>query len=108
VIDVESLHIALAAAGIATLGILSPGADFIVVSHSALAGRARTAGWVAVGVVVGNVLWAAAGLLGLSVVFALAPTLFTGTLSGALGRGPPHHRSETGSPIGKPAPEGAP
>jgi hypothetical protein len=30
VIDVESLHIALAAAGIATLGILSPGADFIV------------------------------------------------------------------------------
>jgi threonine efflux protein len=82
---VDSLHIALAAAGISALGILSPGPDFIVVSHSALAGRARSAAWVAGGVVVGNVLWAAAGLLGLSAVFALAPALFIAVkVAGAL------------------------
>jgi threonine efflux protein len=58
------------------LGIVSPGPDFIVVSHSALAGHTRSAVYVASGVVIGNALWAATGLLGLRVVFAVFPAAF--------------------------------
>jgi threonine efflux protein len=75
----DTLHIVLAAAGVSALGILSPGPDFIVVSHSAVAGRTRHAAWVATGVIVGNVLWAGAALLGLSALFALAPALLLTT-----------------------------
>ncbi len=62
--------------GLAAVGIMSPGPDFVVVSYTAMTGARRQAGLVASGVVGGNVMWAATAVLGLGVLLAVAPTLF--------------------------------
>ena len=61
---------------IALVGIMSPGPDFIAVSYTAITGSRRTAIPVALGVVLGNGLWAGAALLGVGALFALFPSLF--------------------------------
>jgi threonine/homoserine/homoserine lactone efflux protein len=73
---VDTLRALVAVSALAAVGIMSPGPDFVVVSYTAMTGARRRAGWVASGVVVGNAMWAAAALLGLSVLLSLAPTLF--------------------------------
>ncbi len=61
---------------IALVGIMSPGPDFIAVSYTAITGSRRNAIPVALGVVLGNGLWAGAALLGVGALFALFPSLF--------------------------------
>jgi threonine efflux protein len=73
---VDTLRAVAAVSALAAVGIMSPGPDFVVVSYTAMTGARRRAGWVASGVVVGNAMWAAAALLGLSALLSLAPTLF--------------------------------
>ncbi len=63
-------------AGIAALGVMSPGPDFIAVTHAAVASSRKQAGAVAAGVVLGNGIWAAAALFGVGTLFILFPTLF--------------------------------
>ncbi len=63
-------------AGIADLGVMSPGPDFIAVTHAAVASSRKQAGAVAAGVVLGNGIWAAAALFGVGTLFILFPTLF--------------------------------
>lgn len=72
----ETLRALVAVSALPAVGIMSPGPDFVVVSHTAMTGARRRAGWVASGVVVGNAMWAAAALLGFSVLLSLAPALF--------------------------------
>ena len=66
----------LTLAGIAALGVMSPGPDFIAVTHAAVASTRKLAGAVAAGVVLGNGIWAAAALFGVGTLFILFPTLF--------------------------------
>jgi threonine/homoserine/homoserine lactone efflux protein len=63
-------------AAIASVGILSPGPDFVAVSYAAVSRARRQAALVAAGVVLGNGIWAAAALLGVATLFALFPSLF--------------------------------
>ncbi len=72
----ESLNAIATVAGIAALGIMSPGPDFLAISYSSVTGLKRNAFAVAAGVVLGNGLWAGAALLGVSTLFALFPSLF--------------------------------
>lgn len=74
----ESITTLITLAGIAAMGIMTPGPDFVAVSHASLtAGRAQ-ASCVAVGVVLGNGIWAGAALFGVGVLFTLFPTFFIG------------------------------
>ncbi|EPJ43202.1 MAG: hypothetical protein OFPI_43900 [Osedax symbiont Rs2] len=66
----------LTLAGIAALGVMSPGPDFIAVTHAAVSSSKKQAGAVAAGVVLGNGIWAAAALFGVGTLFILFPTLF--------------------------------
>jgi len=72
----ESLFAIATVAAIACVGIMSPGPDFVAVTYAAVTGSRRSAAVVAVGVVLGNVLWAGAALLGVGALFALFPSLF--------------------------------
>jgi threonine efflux protein len=72
----ESLSAIATVAAIACVGIMSPGPDFVAVTYAAVTGSRRSAAAVAVGVVLGNVLWAGAALLGVGTLFALFPSLF--------------------------------
>ena len=66
-------HAVLAVAGIAAIGVMSPGPNFMVVAQRAVA-RGRTEALAAVlGVVTVSALWAAASLFGIGVVFRLFP-----------------------------------
>ena len=72
-------------AGVAALGIMSPGPDFIAVSHSAITSNRKLAASVATGVVIGNAVWAGAALFGVGALFILFPTfLFVFKLIGGL------------------------
>lgn len=80
----DTAHALIGVSALAAVGILSPGPDFVVVSYTAMTGARSGAAWVASGVVLGNAVWAAAAVLGLSALLALAPTLFiTFKLAGA-------------------------
>ena len=57
---------------------MSPGPSFVVVMRSALAHSSREALWVTLGLGLGTLLWAAAALFGLSLVFAAFPWLYLG------------------------------
>jgi threonine/homoserine/homoserine lactone efflux protein len=73
---VESIYAVLTVAAIAAVGIMSPGPDFLAVSYTSITGRKRNAVAVAVGVVLGNGIWAGAALLGVGTLFALFPSFF--------------------------------
>jgi len=72
--DITAIFFTLA--GIAALGVMSPGPDFIAVTHAAITSTKKQAGAVAAGVVVGNGIWATASLFGVGTLFILFPTLF--------------------------------
>lgn len=72
----ESLFAIATVAAIACVGIMSPGPDFVAVTYAAVTGSRRSAAAVAVGVVLGNGLWAGAALLGVGALFGLFPSLF--------------------------------
>lgn len=58
-------------------GVVSPGPNFFVVTHVAAA-HGRNAGLLtALGIAVGSIFWALAGLFGLKIVFALFPWAWT-------------------------------
>lgn len=65
--------------------VVSPGPSFVVIARTAVA-ESRGAGvWLALGLGVGTLIWAVAALFGLSLLFAVAPWLYTGLrLAGAL------------------------
>ena len=63
-------------AGIAALGIMSPGPDFLAVTHAAVTSSRYHAASVATGVVLGNGVWAGAALFGVGALFSLFPTFF--------------------------------
>lgn len=70
---------------VAGIGIISPGPDFLAVSLASVTGSRRQAMSVAMGVVAGTGVWAAAALLGVGALFALFPALFLAIkLAGAL------------------------
>ena len=66
----------LSAAAIAAIGIMSPGPDFLAVTHAAMTANRKNAFAVVLGVVIGNVIWASAALFGIGVLFTLFPTFF--------------------------------
>lgn len=72
----ESFIAIATVAAIACVGIMSPGPDFLAVTYAAVTGSRRSAAVVALGVVIGNGLWAGAALLGVGALFALFPSLF--------------------------------
>lgn len=72
----DNLIILITLGGIAALGIMSPGPDFIAVTHSSVTKNKRYALAVAAGVVVGNGVWAGAALFGVGTLFVLFPTFF--------------------------------
>jgi threonine/homoserine/homoserine lactone efflux protein len=59
------------------LAVISPGPSLLVVARSAIAGSRAQGTQVAVGLGLGTLVWALAALFGLSVLFALAPWLYT-------------------------------
>lgn len=74
----DNITILITLAGIAAIGILSPGPDFMAVTHASILKARRQGVAVAIGVVFGNVLWAAAALFGVGTLFALFPAFFIG------------------------------
>jgi threonine efflux protein len=72
----ESFIAIATVAAIACVGIMSPGPDFLAVTYAAVTESRRSATAVALGVVIGNGVWAGAALLGVGALFALFPSLF--------------------------------
>ena len=60
------------------LAAISPGPSFVLSVRTAAADGFRTAAFLALGFGIGATVWAAAALLGLAVLFQIAPPLFTG------------------------------
>jgi threonine/homoserine/homoserine lactone efflux protein len=60
------------------LAVMSPGPSLLVVARSAIAGSRADGTQVAFGLGLGTLVWSLAALFGLSVLFALAPWLYTG------------------------------
>jgi len=60
------------------LAVISPGPSLLVVARSAIAGSRGLGTRVAFGLGLGTLVWSLAALFGLSVLFALAPWLYTG------------------------------
>ena len=60
------------------LAVMSPGPSLLVVARSAIAGSRTDGTRVAFGLGLGTLVWSLAALFGLSVLFALAPWLYTG------------------------------
>ena len=66
------------------LAVISPGPSLLVVARSAIAGSRARGARVSLGLGLGTLVWSLAALFGLSVLFALAPWLYTGMkLAGA-------------------------
>ncbi|HSG88175.1 MAG TPA: LysE family transporter [Pseudomonadales bacterium] len=82
---VELLFALLGLGAAQTLAVMSPGPSFLVVARTALSISPRTALWTTVGLGLGTLLWSAAALFGLTVLFAQLPWLYAGVrLLGAL------------------------
>ena len=65
--------------GLVQLGaVVSPGPSFLITAQTAVAGRRWDGVKVALGLGAGTVLWSAAALLGLNVLFHAVPPLFLG------------------------------
>jgi threonine/homoserine/homoserine lactone efflux protein len=78
------IHAVLAAALVCTVAIMSPGPNFVAVTHRAVSAPRAEALALAVGIACVSALWAAAALFGLGLLFALFPWLFwTARLLGA-------------------------
>ena len=76
VCPLEIATVLMTLAGIAALGIMSPGPDFLAVTHAAVTSSRYHAASVATGVVLGNGVLAGAALFGVGALFALFPTFF--------------------------------
>jgi threonine efflux protein len=63
---------------VAMAGIMSPGPDFIAVVYTSLSQTKRQAYSLAMGIVLGNVFWAAVAILGVGVLFSWFPMLSNG------------------------------
>lgn len=72
----EITEILITLAGIAALGIMSPGPDFVAVTHASITSTKVQAAAVAMGVVLGNGIWAGAALFGIGALFVLFPFFF--------------------------------
>lgn len=78
------IHAVLAAALVCTVAIMSPGPNFVAVTHRAVSAPRAEALALAVGIACVSALWSAAALFGLGLLFALFPWLFwTARLLGA-------------------------
>lgn len=65
--------------------VMSPGPSFLMVVRTSLSRSRAAAAWTAVGLGVGSLIWAAAALAGLKLVFAAVPWLYTALrVAGAL------------------------
>ena len=74
----ETLTLLLTLAGIAAIGIISPGPDFIVVTHASVASGRRYAAIVVLGVVMGSAFWAGAAIFGVGALLNLFPAFLMG------------------------------
>lgn len=70
------IEVLVALSGIAALGVMSPGPDFIAVTHASITSTKINAACVAFGIVLGNGIWAGAALFGVGTLFILFPHLF--------------------------------
>lgn len=66
----------LTASVVCVAGVMSPGPNFVAVTHRAVTSPRAEALALVVGIVCVNVLWASAALFGLGVLFSLFPWLF--------------------------------
>ena len=78
---IQSLDPALAASFLTIVGIwlvtvISPGPNFVATCHAALTGSRRAAILVVAGITLGTMMWAAASLLGLGLLFRTAAWLY--------------------------------
>ena len=72
----EIIAVLFTLASIAALGIMSPGPDFLAVTHASVTSTRLHAAFVASGVVLGNAVWAGAALFGVGTLFILFPAFF--------------------------------
>jgi threonine/homoserine/homoserine lactone efflux protein len=72
----DILHSILSVAAISAIGILSPGPDFIAVTHAAITKSRGQAASVAAGIILGNGIWAASALIGIGTIFTLFPSIY--------------------------------
>ncbi len=72
----EIIAVLFTLASIAALGIVSPGPDFLAVTHASFTSTKLHAAFVASGVVLGNAVWAGAALFGVGTLFILFPAFF--------------------------------
>ncbi|SDE31764.1 LysE family translocator [Rhodospira trueperi] len=55
------------------LAVVTPGPNFVVVTHAALTASRRAAAWSVLGIVIGTAIWGGVGVLGLGVMFTAVP-----------------------------------
>lgn len=67
------LHVVLSAAGVCAAGVMSPGPNFVAVSHRAAVSRRAEVLALAVGIACVNALWAAVALFGMAALSSAAP-----------------------------------
>lgn len=72
----EFFYSILSVALISAIGIMSPGPDFLAVTHAAITTSRKSALAVAMGVILGNGVWAGAALVGIGSLFLLFPAFF--------------------------------
>lgn len=59
------------------LAVISPGPSLLVVTRTAMAVSRQAGLWTALGFAIGSLIWAAAALFGLNLLFVVAPWLYT-------------------------------
>ena len=68
--------ILLSAAALWAIAVMTPGPNFLLVSHAALNGSRASALWTVLGIAAGTVVWGCAGFLGVGFLFVAAPWLY--------------------------------
>lgn len=77
------LHVVLSGAGVCAAGVMSPGPNFVAVSHrAAVAGRRAEVLALAAGIACVNVLWACLAVFGIDALTASRPWLVTALKAG--------------------------
>lgn len=72
----ETLTLLISLAGVAAIGMMSPGPDFIVITHASIAAGRGYATVVVLGVVLGSAVWAGAAIFGVGTLLTLFPAFF--------------------------------
>ncbi len=70
--------ILISVAALWAIAVMTPGPNFLLVTHAALRGSRISALWTVLGIALGTVLWGTAGFLGIGAMFAFAPWLYFG------------------------------